>query len=737
MAAEMGMARSITVFRAVREYTESFTTGKKNVDDVYEAMGDIFQKKLHIDVAIYRAFNKDFLFQQVYASPQHHYLPKTMGLTNGSLSEEASLKFEGRWWMLPFGGKLDPGKGYVALHVDLENRERDLPAGSIFIDNGDIQAKGWEDSGNGEMVQPQTSEFIRKDYFVDLIVNIVEHFGSALTQVVIMKRNEELIEELKEQNKALLFAREENKVAVQQGKEWVSVMSHEIRTPLFAINSLSELLLDKWAGQEDADAETVSSLNLIVNSGRHLSELVNNILDLNKLQSDQLTLEQLDFEFRDLVNDCVAINVRNDQRLYPHTCIFIDRNVPKILIGDALRVKQIIMNLISNSVKFSPDEGVVQIHVSAETGWAGGEENVRITVAVSDTGIGIKPEDTWKVFRPFSQTDASITRKFGGSGLGLSICKRLCLLMGGDISFAPNGSQGTVFTFHIILKVDLNAEDNKQWDLSQTIPEAVRKWRFLVVDDNDISRSCNQTHLLNFGIENITAVSVLPDIEEEKEKEDYDVYLVNTRAKSVIENVDLLKRKIAEQHDRVILQNYPYAKKMLGLTIPIMAEIYGPVTERELTIALTTLAERRNVVNAKKAKLNEISAINMHILVAEDNKINQAVLKKLLARFEITADFADNGQIAVNLYKEDQSKYKVILMDLQMPVMDGLAAATEIRKLSRDNKSPYIIALTAEVFWEARVRATEAGMNAFVTKPVKMPDLHAALLKATALPVDP
>jgi len=728
----------IGVFRAVRRYTESFTSGMQNVDDIYETMGDTIQNKLSIDVAIYRSSGSESIFKQVYASPRHLFLPRSIVVRSGALADAASRTFEGRWWLLPFGKVLNGNAdGYVALHVDLSSDTgkelAEFPDGSLFVDNGSKPGSVWEEDGAGSMRHTGTSEICGKDYFVDLLVNIVEHFESALTQLTILKRNEELIEELKQQNKALILAREENKAAVQQGREWVSVMSHEIRTPLFAINSLAELLLDKWAGEEGADAETVSSLNLIVNSGKHLSELVNNILDLSKLQSDQLTLEQIDFELRELMNDCVAVNVRNDQRLYPHTCIFIDRNVPKVVIGDGLRVKQIVMNLISNAVKFCPDEGVVEIHVGADLNWEGVEENVRITVCVKDTGIGIKPEDTWKVFRPFSQTDASITRKFGGSGLGLSICKRLCGLMGGDISFKPNEPKGTVFTFHIILRIDLGVEHGKHWDLSQEIPELLRRWRFLVVDDNDISRSCTKTHLLNFGIDKVSAVSVLPDIEAEKDKEDYDCYVINTRTQSVMENVDLLKRKISEQQDRVILQNYPYAKNMLGLTIPVMAEIYGPITERELTIALTTLAERRNIIKGRKVGRNQVDAIHIHILVAEDNPVNQKVIEKLLARFEITADFAENGLVALNMYKADPRKYGVILMDIQMPVMDGLAASTEIRKLSGNSRKPYIVALTANVFWEDRVRATEAGMNAFVTKPVKLPDLHSALLKATAV----
>ena len=716
---------SINVFREIRRYTESFGKERMNVDDLYEAMGNIIQDKLQFDVVIYRVIGEELsklpaTFKQVYASPKHLYIPKHITVnSDGDLEKKDAESFEGSWWLVPFGN-VQTFRGYVGIHVLISTEEK-VPPNSIFVNNGENkELNSW------------IKDLVSKGYFIDLIVNVIEHFESALTQVLILSKNEELIKELQEQNKALMFSREENKAAVREGREWVSVMSHEIRTPLFAINSLAELLLDRFKDADETSSEITSSLNLIVNSGKHLSELVNNILDFTKLESDQLKLEHIDFEIRTLINDCVAMNVRNDQRLYPHTCIFIDETVPKVVIGDELRVKQIVMNLINNAVKFTPDDGLVHIHVHSEIIYQKEQEVIRLSVDVYDTGVGIKPHEVNKVFKPFSQTDASITRKFGGSGLGLSICKKLCHLMNGDISFDSNDvdGKGTKFHFHILLGINLKDENDKITDLSKEIPHAVTEWRFLIVDDNDMSRLCTKTHLSNFKIDNVVTVNNLPFIEEEKSRGDYDVYLINTRAKSVIDNVELLKKKVHEQQDRVILQNYPYAKKMLDLDVPIMAEIYGPVTERELKIALTTLAERRNLVAKSDKPTSDIEPLNVHILVAEDNQINQSVIKKMLQKFSVTADFADNGQIALDLYKKQKDKYKVILMDIMMPVMDGYTASAEIRKFSRDNKEPYIIALTANVFWEDRLRAMQAGMNAFVTKPVKLRDLHAVLYKA-------
>lgn len=698
---------SINVFRAIRQYTESFDKEKMSVTDLYEIMGNLIHNRLHIDVAIYRE-NEGNQFRSVYASPQHEYLPQIVHVIGESLQEVSS--FQSNWWFIPFG-KTQTYNGYVALRVILTSRDA-VPLGSLFINNEKDE---------------DPSDVSSKDYFVDLIVTIIEHFESALTQIIITERNTELINELRQQNEALIRAREENKVSLRQGREWVSVMSHEIRTPLFAINSLSELLLDKFTPE---DSEVFTSLELIVKSGKHLSELINNILDFTKLEADQLQLEHIDFEIRTLINDCVALNVRNDQRLYPHTCIFIGEHVPKVVIGDQLRVKQIMMNLVNNAVKFTPDDGIVHIHVDTHLEMFNDRRMVRLTVDVYDTGIGVKPDEKDKIFKPFSQTDASITRKFGGSGLGLSICKKMCQLMNGDISFEDNtvDGRGTKFTFNILLDVEENYEEKKITDLSTEIPKEVREWRFLIVDDSDTSRLCTRKHLEHFGIRNVTTQDILPDIEMEKSGEDYDVYLINTRAKSVIENIDLLKKKVNEQQDRVMLQNYPYAKKMLDLSIPIMAEIYGPITERELKFALITLAERRNLINPSDRKENKLSPLKGHILVAEDNIINQNVIKKMLEKFGVTAEFADNGQVALELFQRNP-QYKVILMDIMMPVMDGYTASTEIRKHCRNNKVPYIVALTANAFWEDRLRAMQSGMNAFLTKPVKLADLHATLAK--------
>ena len=221
---------SINVFRVIRQYTEGLGKGNMKVDDLYEAMGDIIQNRLHIDVAIYkRVMNATTRqFKQVYSSPNHLYLPKEIRFNVlDEIFPEDSETFQGCWWLIPFGNEKSL-EGYIGLRVELSSQNL-LPPGSFIVDN---QCRE-EVKEKAENSSAWDTSLMGKDYFIDLVVNIIEHFESALLQIIILQRNAELIKKLKEQNDLLMMAREENKTAVRQGREWVSVMSHEIRnTPV-------------------------------------------------------------------------------------------------------------------------------------------------------------------------------------------------------------------------------------------------------------------------------------------------------------------------------------------------------------------------------------------------------------------------------------------------------------------------------------------------------------------------
>jgi signal transduction histidine kinase/ActR/RegA family two-component response regulator len=637
----------------------------------------------------------------VHASSESLVIPDRISLHNPDKEG-----WEGSWWLVYFEAD-KVHFGYIAIRTNTEPQFVSTRKMIILHDT------------NATVELPETHVTVdtnleNKSYFHDIVLDIVEHFEVTMTQILSTERNKNLIRELEEKNNILNKSRQENKMAMQQSREWLSVMSHEIRTPLFAIYSLSDLLTEKFTSE---DADILNSVVLIKNSAKHLSDLVNNILDFSKLEQNQVSFESVEMNIRELVEDAVSINVRNDLRNYPQTCIFIDDSVPAIVKGDPLRVKQIFVNIVNNAVKFTPDEGNIQVYVRCRII---PESRLVLEADIVDTGIGIKDADVHKIFKQYSQTDASITRKFGGSGLGLSICQKLCNLMEGNIVFRANSPEGTVFTFHVVLDT-FEGEQPKKVQVHEKVSEINVK----VLDDLEISKQCTTTALSRMGMKHVSQTEELSSILRGNE-----MYLVNVRSKSVMGDIDAFKNMLEKNDRNIIIHTNPYVKKSLGLQCKF--EVLGPIVGSELLTVVEGSAQERGIVHLeKKHAERNLNPLNMHILVAEDNSVNQIVIKKMLTRFGVTADFANDGQEAVEMYlSKRENRYRIVLMDIMMPVMDGYTATRKIREISKDPMDPFIIALTANVFWEDKLKATECGMNDFLTKPVKLEVLYNLLKKS-------
>ena len=701
---ERYLQENINIFRQIREYTQ--TMYGQPVRSLCQELVSIFQKQLKVDAALYLA--ADANYKLLCKGVAGLCCPEAISLREVETGQVEG--FRGHWWLLHFNS--GESSGYVALKVEAKHTR--------MTTRRNLMLNGEPTIPLPEMEASITIDMTDKPYFADIIFDILEHFESNLAQAEAREKNESLIAALTRKNDALNKSRIENQQLAKESRDWLSVMSHEMRTPLFAIQSLSELVLEKI---DQTDQESISSLKLINSSSQHLSEIINNVLDFSKLeeQSEVHLDETSTLNIREVISESLTLNVRNNKRIYPQTCSHCDPDVPDELIADALRVKQIVLNLVSNAVKFTPDEGsvVVRTTVNRES-----ESQGRLFVRVIDTGIGIRSEDRSKIFKEFSQSDATMTRKFGGSGLGLSICKRLCKLMGGDIDFKPNDPQGTEFYFDIVVRFPAR-QDVRNSVCGMILPSSVLNWKVLVADDLPATAEAVLCHLRDdIGIKNITIVTSPEQIQS-----GYDVYLINMRTHTIMKNQTVLEKLLDDHFGRVILQSNPYIKQFMPCQSSY--EILGPVIPRELCSMIKAIAAKDGLLTDVQADVAKIVPLNLHILVAEDNAVNQTVLKQMLMKMKVSADFADNGQIAMTKYAENTNKYRVILMDIMMPIMDGYSTAKEIRKMSKSMHNPYIIALTANAFWEDKIRAIEAGMNDFVTKPTKFKTLYEALVKAT------
>lgn len=702
------LQENINIFRDIREYTQ--TMSGQTLQSLYDDLLRTLFERLHIEVALYMFNTSTNICERTTSNPLDLLSPQSIDYDNPD-----ATAFIGKWWLINFDSGYANHRGYVALKTEIQSE--------VITTRRNIILKGNDEESS--LLLPETTATVTLDmtdktYFIDIITDIVEHFENYLAQLISKQKNQELIDKLTTQNEILIKARSENQTIAKQSREWLSVMSHEMRTPLFAIQSLAELVLPKVS----EDKDLYSSVDLIFQSSRHLFELINNILDFSKLENDDFKLESSEFILQDVVNESFSLNIQNDKRLYPQCCVFFDSPLPTYVIGDSTRIKQIFLNLISNSLKFTPDEGIISVHVSAKE-LEGDKWN--IYVEVRDTGIGIKDKDIHKIFLKFSQSDSSITRRFGGTGLGLSICKKLCRLMDGDIDFKKNEGGGTIFFFNIVVQKGTSIDII---DKSLTVPDALKKWKVTIVDDTPIISRSTVKLFHDLGFED---VNVYNDPSPLFSTDISGLFVLNIRSKCLTTDLPRLTDFLTKHADRTLLHTTPFLQKELEIKADKL--LMFPITHFDLLTMLMQIASEWNMLSHKgifnlNRNLIRQSPLNLHILIAEDNMVNQAVLKKIMSTLGVTADFAENGEVACTLYETALVKYPVILMDIMMPVMDGYTATQKIRDMTKKATEPWIIALTANALYEDQVKAYESGANDFLVKPSKINSIREALLKA-------
>jgi two-component system sensor histidine kinase/response regulator len=539
----------------------------------------------------------------------------------------------------------------------------------------------------------------------------------------VRKQNQEVLEKANEKLKAsnleLEKARAEADRANQIKSVFLATVSHEIRTPMNGVMGMAMLLKET-----DLNKEQHMFADVIANCGETLINVINDILDFSKIESGYMELESEDFNLRKCIEDVLDIFAVKSAELQLDLVYHIEEDVPSQIVGDQLRLRQVLTNLVGNSMKFT-EQGEVFIEVSVGRVLQNGEFELKFSVR--DTGIGIAADKLDNLFNAFSQVDSSTTRKYGGTGLGLAISEKLVKLMGGEINVDTELDKGSTFSF--VMRTHIGTKLLLPYTSYSMIEHAGKK--VMVVDDNATTLTVLSKQLEYWELKPISASSAKQALSMLLLDPTIDLMITDMQM-SGMDGVMLAK---------LMKQRYPFIPILLlssigeefeesqrGLFYSVMTKpIRQHVLNKQVSNALQTrkYAEIGEQVFHKKMSADFSTNFPCALLVAEDKLINQLVIVNILDRLGYKPDLVKNGEEAVEAVTEKD--YDIVLMDMKMPVMDGLVATRLIRK--KQLKQPVIIALTANTLKGDEQDCLDAGMDDYIGKPIRLEDLMDKLEK--------
>ncbi len=514
--------------------------------------------------------------------------------------------------------------------------------------------------------------------------------------------------------------------------QFLANMSHEIRTPINGVLGMTELVLGSNPTEEQREY-----LEILKASGDFLLGVINDVLDFSRIEAGKLTIENLEFDVRDLTRDTLkSLSLRAHEKSL-ELAYHVDPTIPEKLVGDSSRLRQILLNLVGNAIKFTPvGDVIVEVRPQSRD-----DQNLELQFAVRDTGIGIADEKQKLIFEPFAQVDGSTTRTYGGSGLGLSICSRLLQLMNGSIWLESSEGKGSTFYFSVPLRfLDTPSRDQ--------VPSVLAKMPVLVVDDNEQVRRILVEMMAEWGMlpvaveDGRAALQALEDARVQGEP--FRLAILDSEMPQT-DGLQLAER-IRENPDfsnlPLLITAYPGKRHPAEFyrRLGVAARLLKPVGSKELLQGIMrTLGEgSANVADIPEQRSVAPEVRPLRILVVEDNAINQVVAVDMLQRLGNSSVVAGNGQEGLERLKSE--RFDLVLMDVQMPVKDGLTTTQEIREQERTSGAHIpIIAMTAHAMKGDKERCLAAGMDAYLTKPVsaaRLRDAIESVLKAdTSRPI--
>lgn len=534
------------------------------------------------------------------------------------------------------------------------------------------------------------------------------------------KEAKELLTKIKKEIEKIKKEKDDSIEANKSKSEFLANMSHEIRTPLNGIIGFTELL----RGTE-IDDDQQEFIDIIEKSSESLLELINNILDLSKIESEKIEIEHIAFNPMEEFENAVEVYGPKAAEKEINIGFFIDPALNQPMKGDPTKIKEVIINLMSNAVKFTPEHGEINVEIKKIPSIT--PDTINVDFSVSDTGTGIPKEAQETIFEAFKQASSSITRQFGGTGLGLSISYKFIDLMGGKLTLESEEGKGTKFSFQI--------QFEKMMQVNQSLENKFNKYTIGLMEVFDTHKTQHlylKKYLKYYGV-NIVSFKTIKNLEQISKQDKISLILIDVEMLTDVELIELkesMKSGLIKQKVEFIAKAKKQAR-LDNLGIKYTKIIFEPLNDTKLKKTVL-----KNLNKIKKSSTNDSSDEEIDldnttnklekttkILIAEDNLINQKLIMKTLSMFGLDMDIANNGEEAVKMRKENN--YELIFMDINMPIMNGLEATKAILSWEEINKKPHvpIIALTANAIKGDRERFMQEGMDEYTTKPLKKEEI--------------